>query len=200
MEQVTVYFDYICPYAKRGMELAHRIKDRLQLSFEWKHYSLHQGNYQGSDWLIWDDPIDVPSADDAGLLSFLASYAAIQQADPFDNYRLNLIRARHDERHTITLDRALELAQKAGLDREQFAHDLTSAEARASLAQDHQEAISRNISATPTFCFESGAAAYFRFTSLPEDDNQAVQFFCDYRNIIERYPQLETIRRPYKRR
>ncbi len=106
---------------------------------------------------------------------------------------------RHESKQPTTLESMLKLDEETGLDKQQFGQDLHSQESRAHLAQEHQEAISQDISATPTFCFESGAAAYLRFLELPEGKEDTVQFFLDYRQMIERYPYLQTIRRPYKR-
>ncbi|MCA9836848.1 MAG: DsbA family protein [Trueperaceae bacterium] len=202
METVTVYFDYLCPYAKRGMELASLIQEPLELNFDWKHYSLAQGNYRGEDdWQLWQDSLSKDDrAGGKGLLPFLASYAARRQGDDFTNFRLKMFKSYHDERKPYSLENILATAQEAGLELERFEQDLQSDAARASLAEEHSEAVARDISATPTFCFDSGAAAYFRFKSLPETAHEASQFFLDYRKMLERYPDLETIRRPYKRR
>ena len=201
METITVYFDYVCPYAKRGMELASLIEKPLGLTFKWKHYSLYQGNYKGADdWQIWQDDLSEDSKDGGkGLLPFLASYAAQKQNDPYTNFRLKMFQYYHDEGKTYSLNNILEIAEQTNLSVKQFEHDIKSQEAREALEQDHKGAVSKLISATPTFCFESGAAAYFRFKILPETEAKAITFFNDYRNMIENYPDLETIRRPYKR-
>lgn len=202
METVTVYFDYLCPYAKRGMELASMIQDPLKLSFKWKHYSLAQGNYKGNDgWQLWQDKLDENSRNGSkGLLPFLASYAAKQQNDDYQNFRLKMFQNYHDESHAYNQENLVSLAETSGLNKAQFEKDLHSQAARDTLEQDHTEAISKDISATPTFVFNSGAAAYFRFKTLPQSTKEATQFFLDYRNMIENYPDLETIRRPYKRK
>ncbi len=201
MESITVYFDYLCPYAKRGMELASMIQEHLKLSFNWKHYSLAQGSYQENDgWQLWQDKLNESSKNGSkGLLPFLASYAVEQQNDEYKNFRLKMFQSYHDEGQAYSLENLVKLAEASGLNKDQFEKDLHSQAARDTLEQDHTEAISKNISATPTFYFKSGAAAYFRFKTLPQTTEEATQFFLDYRNIIESYPDLETIRRPYKR-
>ena len=201
METVTVYFDYLCPYAKRGMELASLVEDALGLEFQWRHYSLAQGNYKGDDgWQLWDDDLsETDRAGGKGLLPFLASYAAQKQEDDYKNFRLKMFQAYHDEGKAYSLENLLFLAGQAKLDVQTFDADLRSDEARAALAKDHSEATSKAISATPSFCFVSGAAAYFRFKTVPKSQQDAVRFFQDYRHMIEAYPDLETIRRPYKR-
>jgi hypothetical protein len=163
--------------------------------------NLYQGNYKADDgWQLWQDELSENAKDGGkGLLAFLASYAAKQQNDVFTKFRLTMFKNYHDKGIAYSLENLLSLAEKTGLDKERFEQDLKSQAARKSLEKEHNEALNKNISATPTFCFQSGAAAYFRFKTLPQTRNDAIQFFLDYRKMIETYPDLETIRRPYKR-
>ncbi len=178
------------------------IQEPLNLNFNWKHYSLAQGNYKGNDdWQLWQDKLDENSRNGSkGLLPFLASYAAEQQNDDYKNFRLKMFQNYHDKSQAYTQENLVKLAEASGLNKDQFEKDLHSQAARDTLEQQHNEALCKDISATPTFYFDSGAAAYFRFKTLPQSTEKATKFFLDYRNMIESYPDLETIRRPYKRK
>ena len=199
MENVTVYFDYLCPFTYRAVELAEEVAGPLELSFDWVHYSLYQGNYKGDDWRLWEDAL-VSDAKDGGkgLLPFLASCAVKEQGEEvFNSFRLALMRAHHVGEKPFTKEVVFEVAGEVGADVEGLEHHLDSPETREALARDHQRAVSKGVTATPTFKFTGGNLSYFRFDALPGDTEEAVNFFQDYRKMLS-YPYLQTIRRPYE--
>jgi hypothetical protein len=178
------------------------IAEPLQLDFEWRHFSLYQSNYNGGDgWQLWNDRLDDHSENGSkGLLPFLASCAARKQGKVRHNaFRHALLRARHRDHKPYARDTVLEVAAAAGLDLPQFLSDLADPEARTVLAHEHYRAKALDIFGTPTFQFESGHIAYFRFKLLPRDPDEAVRLFCDYRRFLETYPYVETVKRPRAR-
>ena len=199
MENVTVYFDYLCPFTYRAMELAEGVAGPLELSFNWDHYSLYQGNYKGDDWRLWDDALVFDAKDGGkGLLPFLASCAVKEQGEEvFNSFRLALMRAHHVDEKPFTKEVVFEVADEAGADVGGLERILDNQETREALAQDHQRAASKGVAASPTFKFSDGNLAYFRFDALPKDVEEAVNFFQDYRKMLS-YPYLQTIRRPYE--
>ena len=198
-EVVTVYYDYVCPFAWRGAELAEVVGPALGLDFVWRHFSLYQNNYEGTDgWQLWNDKL---SSDDGGgnkgLLPFMASCAARRQGtEKHARFRLGAMRARHRDHQPFTLKMLRGVAEHSGLDMSRFESDLANPECRTVLAHEHHHAVSQNIFGTPTFSFESGHTAYFRLKDLPRDPDEAVELFSCYRGLLERYPLVETIKRP----
>ena len=198
-ESVTVFFDYLCPFAWRGAEVALTAQERLGFVFTWSHFSLFQGNYCGEDrWQIWNEWIDLnDDRGTKGLLPFLASCAARRQGRMLhDTFRLGLLRARHRDHRPLDWDTVRTAAECAGLRMEQFEDDLSNPECRTVLAQEHHRAAARGVFGTPTFCFEGGHLAYFRIRELPASPEEAVELFRDYRQLLIRYPYLETVKRP----
>ena len=64
-QPVMVFFDYTCPFAWRGAEVAVDVQDELELEYTWLHFSIYLSNYRGRDhWQIWNEPID--PKDDSG--------------------------------------------------------------------------------------------------------------------------------------
>lgn len=199
-ETVTVFFDYLCPYAWRSAELAGRVAQPLDLRFEWRHFSLYQARHAGRDgWQLWNDRID-PSDDTGGkgLLPFLASVAASRQksGEGFDRFRLALMRLRH--RHHMPYRRAtmLAAAETAGLHLACFERDLDDPEARTALARDHHRAAALDVTGSPTVRFASGHSAHLRLKEIPNDPVEAVDLFRGIRSMLERHPYLETLERP----
>lgn len=201
-ELVIVYFDYLCPFAWRASELAEMIAEPLGLVFEWRHFSLYQSNYGGGDsWQLWNDRLDEQSeSGHKGLLPFLASCAARKQGrSEHDAFRRTLLRARHCDHRPYARDTVLEVAVAAGLELPRFLSDLADPEARTTLAHEHYRAKALDIFGTPTFQFESGHIAYFRFRLLPRDPAEGVRLFSDCRRFLETYPYVETVKRPRAR-
>ena len=202
-QPVTVYFDYMCPFAWRGAEVAEIVTDQTGLRFEWRHFSLYQSNYRGNDrWQLWNDPVDSNDASGAkGLLPFLASCAARRQGPArFDTFRLALMRARYRDHRPFDAASIRAVAAEAGLHMPRFDSDLSDPECRTVLAQEHHRAACRDVFGTPTFFLEEGQGAYFRIRELPRDSAEALSLFEDFRNLLENYPYLETVKRPRPRR
>lgn len=198
-ERVTVFFDYLCPFAWRGAEVAEMVAEPLGLHFEWHHFSLVQSNYgRDNGWQLWNEKID--DADESGgkgLLPFLASCAARRQGrEKHDRFRLELLRARHQHNRSLTRRAILQVAEGAGLHMPTFLSDLANPECRTLLAQEHHQAVALDVFGTPTFHFSSGHIAYLRIRELPLDSEEAVRLFSDYRRLLECYPYLETVKRP----
>jgi predicted DsbA family dithiol-disulfide isomerase len=197
-EVVTVYYDYVCPFAWRGAELAELVGPSLGLSFTWRHFSLYQNNYQGRDgWQLWNQKLSFDGSGDQGLLPFLASCAArLQGKEKHDSFRLGLMRARHRDHKPFTLRTVREVAEEAGLELSQFESDFANPERRTVLAQEHYQAVTRDIFGTPTFAFENGHTAYFRLREYPCTPAEAVELFSFYRRWLEDFPYVETVKRP----
>lgn len=198
-EAVTVYYDYVCPFAWRGAELAAQVAPELGLTFRWRHFSLYQSNYTGSNgWQLWNQKLSLTDeGGDKGLLPFMASCAARRQGgDKHDVFRLELMRARHRDHRPFSLETLRDVAGRAELDLERFESDLANPECRTVLAHEHHHAVSQNVFGTPTFSFENGHTAYFRLKALPCDVEEAVALFSSYRDLLERFPYLETVKRP----
>ncbi|MGL4611757.1 MAG: DsbA family oxidoreductase [Trueperaceae bacterium] len=197
-EVVTVYFDYLCPFAWRGAEVAEHSAAPLGLHFKWKHFSLYQNNNKTNGWQLWNETIDpLDESGTKGLLPFLASCSARQQGrELFDTFRLNVMRARHRDCLPLTLKTLMTVAQTTGLNLSEFEKELNNPEARTRIAQEHHAAKALGVFGTPTFHLVSGHLAYLRMSQLPATPEEAVQLFSDYRRLLETYPYLETIKRP----
>ena len=198
---VAVYFDYLCPYAWRGAEVVELVADELGLRFDWRHFSLYQANHRGEPWHVWNQRLDEgDETGSKGLLPFLASIAARKQGrEPFDRFRLALLRARHRDRAPLTRSLMFAAAETARLHLACFEADLDDPEARTTLAHEHCRAAREDVFGTPTFAFPNGHAAYFRIRELPVDRAEATALFRNFHEMLTRYPYLETVRRPRAR-
>lgn len=198
-ETVTVFFDYLCPFAWRAAELAERVAEPLELRFEWAHFSLYQSNHRSGDgWQLWNQRIDpADPTGGKGLLAFLASMAARRQGDDaFAAFRLELLRARHRDHRPLDRATVLDVAAAAELHLACFEGELDDPEARTRLAREHHEAATLKVFGTPTLRFASGDTAYLRLKQLPPDGEPSVELFRRVRGLLADYPYLETLKRP----
>lgn len=200
---MIVYFDFLCPYAWRGLELM----KLLDLRPELRHFSLVQGNHQENPdrknptWKLAEQPSeDGPDNQKASLRAFLAGQAAkLQGGEQAFQFALQLFRLRHkDGKDLNDPETIFEAARGAGLDLEQFESDLADDEAtlRANLADDLDAAARLGVFGTPTFVLDSGDAAYFRFAKLPESREGAEQAWQLYQDVLHSGVRVETVKRP----
>ncbi len=198
-EPVTVYFDYLCPYAWRASALTASVAGPLGLRFEWVHFSLYQANHPSGDgWQLWNERLgDHDDTGTMGLLPFLASTAARRQGRAsHDAFRTALLHARHVDHRPFHLSTMMEAAEEARLHLACFERDLADPEARTTLAREHHRGVAARVFGTPTFRFPSGDTAYVRLREVPSDRDDAVALFERVRGMLADYPYLETLKRP----
>ncbi len=202
---ITIYFDFLCPFAWRGLELINVLQKENSLAVTLKHFSLEQGNHADNAgkprhqplWRLEQQAIDQT----LGLKAFLASHAAKQQGSEAQmRFALELFRLRHQHKADLNNDQThLDAAQKANLDLKQFQNSLkTDDSLRQALAQDLHAAGEVGVFGTPTFVLPSDHAAYFRFANLVTDPKEALVLWDMYVKVLESEANIETIKRPRK--
>ncbi len=199
---LTVYFDFLCPYAWRGIELL----NALELEFEAVHYSLVQGNHSDNKglpranpvWKLVEQPVESDNAyQRESLTAFLASHAAAQQGSALHRaFILELFRLRHRDSRSLDAAATLEAATIAKLDLERFAADQRDESARrVDLSRDLERAGRLGVFGTPTIELDDGKAAYFRFATLPEGKAAQRAAWELYLNVLDSDAGIETIKR-----
>ncbi len=200
---MIVYFDFLCPYAWRGLELM----QLLDLRPELRHFSLVQGNHaenpdrKNPTWKLAEQPSDDgPDNQQASLRAFLAGQAAKLQGEKRAfQFTLRLFRLRHQDGRDLNDPATIfEAARGAELDLAQFEGDLADDEAtlRANLADNLNAAARLGVFGTPTFVLDSGDAAYFRFAQLPGNRADAERAWQLYQDVLHSGARVETVKRP----
>jgi predicted DsbA family dithiol-disulfide isomerase len=196
--RLEVWVDYSCPYAYRAAVWLSWVKriygDKLTL--EWHSFPLEQVNsIQGAEWKLWEQPDDYRSR---GLWAFRAAEAAKAQGpEAFERFHMALFQARHEERRDIS-DRAVlaDLAREAGLDANRFQQDLADRSLMARIGEDYEQGVQQHgIWGTPTLVFNGRSAAYLKLQSAPPADD-AVSFFDDLVQMVDRRPYVVEVKRP----
>ncbi len=204
---ILVYYDFLCPYAWRGLELAALLREERGLTFTLRHYSLVQGNHPENPnraeptWWLHQQPLTgegLSGAHTGSLRAFLADQAAARQGeDARWRFVLTLFRQRHAQGQDLSDPNTIQAAAtEAGLDAERFAADLQDdAGLRAALEGDLRAAATLKVFGTPTFQFPDGNAAYFRFAAPPTAQGAGVLWDL-YTQVLTSDARVETIKRP----
>ncbi|ULH14601.1 DsbA family protein [Deinococcus sp. KNUC1210] len=206
---IDVYFDFLCPYAWRGLELADVLRREHGLKFRLRHFSLVQGNHKENPdrkyptW--WLDHQVAGAGGDAqagSLNAFLAGQAALRQGeDAAWAFTLALFRAVHqraagESAPDLKNDGLLRSLAEQSLDIEQFDRDFADdAGLRASLHDDLQASASLGVFGTPTFHLTDGNIAYFRFANLVTEPGAALALWNLYTAVLTDGARIETIKR-----
>jgi predicted DsbA family dithiol-disulfide isomerase len=201
---MNIYFDFLCPFAWRGVELL----AALELPANLRHYSLVQGNHTENAglprhapvWRLSEQPLEASGNTSASLEAFLGSHAAKLQGEAAHlRFVLALFRTRHQAKQDLNAQTVLAAAQTAKLDLAAFEAARADEHARrAELASDLEMAGELAVFGTPTIQLESGAAAYFRFAKAPESLQEQQALWQVYQSVLESGAQIETIKRPRK--
>ncbi|MFC5848487.1 DsbA family protein [Deinococcus petrolearius] len=205
-----LYFDFLCPYAWRGVELANVLKAEGE-AFRLRHFSLVQGNHPGNaaaksagdvTWWLSDQPAgEGPAHQQGSLGAFLAHTAAARQGEEASwAFALALFRRRHEQEQALDEAAIQGAAGDAGLDAAQFAADRQDdAGLRAALRRELSDAADLGVFGTPTFVLEDGAAAYYRFENLTRDPQTARAWWDLYRTVLNDEAGIATIKRAKNR-
>ncbi len=202
---IAIYFDFLCPFAWRGLELINVLQKENNLTVALKHFSLEQGNHADNTgkprhqplWRLEQQPLNQT----LGLKAFLGSHAAKQQGPEAQmHFALELFRLHHQHKADLNNNQThLDAAQQASLDLKQFQNSFQNESGlRQALAQDLDAAGEVGVFGTPTFVLPSGHAAYFRFANLITDPKEALALWDMYVKVLESEAKIETIKRPRK--
>ncbi len=181
----------------------------LNIEFDARAYSLHQGNHAANTVLNRGEPVwkiaelppeELTDPQRTSLDSFVALAAAKHQGTAkHHHFAIQLMRAKHQGKLEFGAEVFENAAQKAGLNLEQFKADFADLDARRhEIAKDLDAADEIAVFGTPTIVLESGNAAYFRFANLPTDPEAQQQLWETYVAVLENPAKIETIKRPRK--
>ena len=199
---LTVYYDFLCPYAWRGIELL----SSLGIEFEPVHYSLVQGNHSDNKGLPRADPIwklaeQSIETDNTyqreSLTAFIASHAAAQQGSVLhQTFILELFRLRHRDSSSLDAAAMLKAATLAKLDLKRFAADQRDEMARrVDLSRDLERAGQLGVFGTPTIELDGGKAAYFRFATIVDSKAAQQEAWELFLSVLSSDASIETIKR-----
>lgn len=175
--QLTIFYDYLCPFCNRIVKWLEKIEQsgNVDLSIEWKVLSVEQINQQqGEGFKLWEHP-EYPSR---GIPALTAAKAALRQGEAlFNRFHRLLFKAYHQHGKDISKRSVLvETAAAAGLDIDKFERDLDLKENLQAIGDDYLAAKqSYNLFGVPSFVFENDEAVYVKIGSVPETEEESVR-------------------------
>jgi 2-hydroxychromene-2-carboxylate isomerase len=197
---IDLYFDFLCPYAWRGLELADVLRREHGLVFRLRHFSLVGGNHpdnpdrKAPTWWLSDQP-----EQDAGMGSldaFLAGQAALRQDEAAAwAFTLGLFRARHAQGQALNAG-TVQAVAAATLDLPTYQQDRADAAGlRAALRADLDASSRLGVFGTPTFDVGGGHVAYLRYTNLVTEPAAVLALWQRYLGVLHDDARIETIKR-----
>jgi predicted DsbA family dithiol-disulfide isomerase len=187
--ELTVYFDFLCPWAYRGAIWLDEVEKADRIRPKWRFFSLMQNHATregGHAEPVWKRD---PKA--KGLPAFLAATAAREQGEvAASRFRLALQRARHED--GLGVDAAAThrtVAERAGLDIARWERDLRTTTFDA-LAAEHAAAVRGGVFGVPTLVWPEGRSYYMKITDLVPAERavglyEAVETVHRFGEIIE---------------
>ena len=191
--EVTVYIDFLCPWAYRGSMWLADVEKAGRIHVAWMFFSLSQ-NHHAREGLpgppVWEAN---PKA--AGLPAFLAATAARAQGDGAANrFREGLQRARHEDHLPVDDPKThRQVAQRAGLDLAAWDQALPAA-TFDTLAEEHRQALVRGVFGVPTLVWPEGRSYYLKITDLVSAE-RAVSLY-DAIETVQRFAEVVEIKTP----
>lgn len=196
--QATVYFDYLCPFAYRGVRLFTEMQQRRpDLDVTWRHFPLEQVNARDPDFKLWEQPLHYDaSRPGRTLAAFLASHAASLQGEAaFARFRLALFAARHEQgQHLADPEVILQAARDAGLDIATFAADREDAGGRERLRDDYLSGRRVGAFGVPTLVVADCEPTYVRLTAYPPAEERDV-VFDELVHLLCQRPYVQELKR-----
>lgn len=191
--EVTVYIDFLCPWAYRGSLWLAEVEKAGRIHVSWKFFSLSQ-NHQAREGQT-GAPVWETNRGAAGLPAFLAATAARPQGDQaFNRFREGLQRARHEDHRPVdAVGTHRQVAERAGMDVARWEKDLASADF-ATLAREHAEAVHKGVFGVPTLIWPEGRSYYIKITELVPSE-RAVALY-DAIETVQRFAEVVEIKTP----
>jgi len=191
--EVTVYLDFLCPWAYRGSMWLADVEKAGRIQVSWRFFSLSQ-NHQAREGRpgppVWDTDKMAK-----GFPAFLAATAASDQGEPLANrFRIDLQRARHED--GLPVDDPVthrRVATQSGLDVARWERDLQSATYDV-LAREHEEAVRKGVFGVPTLVWPEGRSYYVKITDLVPA-GRAVALY-DAIETVQRFAEVVEIKTP----
>lgn len=196
---VDVYVDYLCPYAHAGASWLREVRSQLggALEIKWRFFPLEQVNSKyGPEWKVWEQPLDHRTR---GWEGFRAAVAALNQGeDAFERFHFAWFSALHDTPVGVKRPTVFEVAEKVGLDMEQFERDFSNPDLWVRVAEDYEYGREKfGVFGTPTIVFPNGASAYLQTRPAPPPC-EALEVWEDFVELVADRPYIKEIKRPIK--
>lgn len=190
---VTVYIDFLCPWAYRGSIWLAEVEKAGRIKVSWRFFSLSQ-NHEAREGLP-GPPVWEVNRSAAGLPAFLAATAARAQGEAaYNRFRELLQCARHEEHLPVDAHAThLAVAQKAALNVARWEQDLAPA-SFAQLAAEHVEAVARGVFGVPTLVWPEGRSYYLKLTEIVSP-SRAVPLY-DAIETVQRFAEVVEIKTP----
>ena len=202
--ELTLYFDFLCPYAYQTSLWLREIRDVIGLDavrVDWQFFSIqeNQKSKQQPGWHIWEQK---PGPQVPGLLAFLVGAAVERNAgeEGLDKFYQVAGRMFHEEGKPIWERQTVEAAlTEAGFNPADYAEALNGNDQQGyqKLKESHTEAVEKyNIFGSSSVVFENepGKALYLKLMPRPTGA-QAFELFQFAQRMALGLPMIYEVKR-----
>ena len=170
MPDVTVSYDYRCPFAKNiHLHLVAALRHGTQFAVTFAPWTMSQGHKEESEPDVWDDP----SRDAEHLALAVSVSVRDEQPEHFLGVHEAFYRARHERgQRLVEWDQIVEILRPLHVDVERVSADVASRRPHRVLADTYREFAGYEAFGVPTFVV-NGDATFVRYMDPPTDDSSA---------------------------
>ncbi len=168
--KVIVYSDNVCPFCTIGARRLEKLKEEMDFEVEWKPFELHpevpekgmsmDDYFQGAGAELVKNVLDYGKDVDIEIntrslynsRNSLKVNEFARQEGKFDAFHQAIFKAYMvDDKNIGDLDKLLDIAEEAGLDREKTKEFIKSKEAEELVTKSKNEALRLGINSVPSF-------------------------------------------------
>jgi 2-hydroxychromene-2-carboxylate isomerase len=183
--RLSVFYDYTCSYSYRFWRWIDACAGPLGLDVEWRTFSLREINREPGVPSLFEDA----HGSSVSVLALALAHAA-RRAD-FDRYHRDVFHAMHEEHLKVSAEDLLDIASKAGVERDAFERE--RARWTGSAARDHASGVAEHgVFGTPTVVM-NGSAIFVRFAEIPSETGS---LFETLERVCVGYPEIIEMKRP----
>ncbi len=193
--QVTVYYDYTCPYSYRALLWLRQLQEAgRELYLEWKTFSLKEVNRGVGEPSIFQSS---QTGNVSVLALEMAKAAEAMGSEVFERYHRTVYAAMHGDGRRVTAETLLGFARQAGLDITPFELDRREGRWLREVEHDHREGAERwKVFGTPTLVLDDEAAVYLKFTQASASPSAAAEVYDALVCLARCHPELVEIKHP----
>lgn len=192
MDEVTFYFDLLCPWAYQTSKWIREVRDRQAVSVRWKFFSLEERHWEPGKKHPWE-------RDWSYGWSLLRVAAAIRRTsgnDAAGDFYATVGTRIHE--HGAVIRSASDLEQvllEEGVDPSVVGTAIGDATTSDDVLRDHQDALRLGAFGVPTLQF-AGGDVVFGPVIVPAPEGEAADKLWDLVRLWKEFPHLYELQRP----
>ncbi len=193
-EQISFFFDPMCPYAYQTSRWIRAVRSRTDLEITWQFFSLEEVNRVEGKKHPWDRPwsygfgqmrVGALIRRELGNDAVDRWYQAVGHAFFYDGIKTHI-----PDQHTVVIERA-------GFDPSFVGRAIDDASTLVEVRDEHLDAVARyGAHGVPTIVFQPGGYAVYGPVVVPAPEGEEALALWEIVRSMPRFPHLYELRHP----